>query len=166
MIEAVGVRFKRVGKIYYFDPKGLDIPAGTRVIVETVRGLEIGDVVLANRMVEEDEKLMPLSPVIRIATPADIAEDENNMRKEKEAFAVCEDKIKKHGLVMKLIDVEFTFDNNKIIFSKNSFSSSSSVTALCVCPESPSTTRTNSPFGSFCSYNPTAPSSVVNTASS
>lgn len=117
MIEVVGVRFKKVGKIYYFDPKGLQLAPGDRVIVETVRGLEIGDIVIANRMVEENEKFMPLSPVIRAATPADLAEDENNTRKEKEAFGICEEKIKKHGLVMNLIDVEYTFDNNKIIFS-------------------------------------------------
>lgn len=116
MIEVVGVRFKKVGKIYYFDPKGLKINKDTKVIVETVRGLEIGDVVLENRTVEENEKFMPLSPVIRIATPADLKEDENNTQKEKAAFVICEEKIKKHGLIMNLIDVEYTFDNNKIIF--------------------------------------------------
>jgi cell fate regulator YaaT (PSP1 superfamily) len=116
MIEVVGVKFKKVGKIYYFDPKGLNIEKNVKVIVETVRGLEIGEVVLENRMVEENEKFIPLSPVIRIATPADLKEDENNTLKEKAAFAICEEKIKKHGLIMNLIDVEYTFDNNKIIF--------------------------------------------------
>ncbi|MDF2685383.1 MAG: hypothetical protein K0S55_564 [Clostridia bacterium] len=116
MIEVVGVRFKKVGKIYYFDPKSLNIEKNVKVIVETVRGLEIGEVVLENRMVEENEKFIPLSPVIRIATPADLKEDENNTIKEKAAFTICEEKIKKHGLIMNLIDVEYTFDNNKIIF--------------------------------------------------
>lgn len=117
MTEVVGVRFKEAGKIYYFNPKGLTVPAGTKVIVETVRGLEIGDTVIPNRMVEEDEKFMPLSEVIRIATPADLKQDEQNREKEKSAFAVCEEKIAKHGLAMTLIDAEYSFDNSKIIFS-------------------------------------------------
>lgn len=117
MIEVVGVRFKAVGKIYYFDPRGLKLPVGSRVIVQTVRGGEIGDVVIANRMVEEDEKFLPLSPVIRAATRADIETDAKNREKEKRAFNICREKIKKHNLDMTLIDVEYTFDNSKIIFS-------------------------------------------------
>lgn len=116
MIEVVGVRFKKAGKIYYFDPKGLTLPYSERVIVETVRGLEIGTVVVPNRMVEEDDKFMPLSSVIRVATPADIKQEEQNAEKEKAAFEICEERIKKHNLAMTLIDVEYTFDNNKIIF--------------------------------------------------
>ncbi len=116
MIEVVGVRFKKAGKIYYFDPKGLNLPYSERVIVETVRGLEIGTVVVPNRMVEEDDKFMPLSSVIRVATPADIKQEEQNAEKEKAAFEICEERIKKHNLAMTLIDVEYTFDNNKIIF--------------------------------------------------
>lgn len=117
MIEVVGVRFKAVGKIYYFDPKGLQLPVGSRVIVQTVRGSEIGDVVIANRMVEEDEKFLPLSPVERVAARADIEADAKNREKEKRAFSICREKIKKHNLDMTLIDVEYTFDNSKIIFS-------------------------------------------------
>lgn len=116
MIEVVGVKFKKVGKIYYFDPRGMKIDNSTKVIVETVRGLEIGEIVLENRSVEENEKFMPLSPVIRVATLADLKEEENNLEKEKAAYTICEEKIKKHGLLMKLVDVEYTFDNNKIIF--------------------------------------------------
>lgn len=117
MIEVVGVRFKAVGKIYYFDPRGLKLPVGSRVIVQTVRGGEIGDVVISNRMVEEDEKFLPLSPVIRAATRADVETDAKNREKEKRAFNICKEKIKKHNLDMTLIDVEYTFDNSKIIFS-------------------------------------------------
>lgn len=116
MIEVVGVRFKRVGKVYYFDPKGQQIPMYAKVIVETVRGLEIGETVIPNRMVEENAKFMPLSPVLRIATEADLMIAEENAEKEKRAFGVCEEKIKKHQLQMKLVDVEYTFDNNKIVF--------------------------------------------------
>lgn len=117
MVKVVGVRFKKAGKVYYFDPGTLEPAKDEKVIVETVRGLEIGQVVLPCREVEENEKFMPLSPMIRIATPADIAQDENNAKKEKDAFKICEEKIAKHKLLMKLVDVEYTFDNNKIIFS-------------------------------------------------
>ena len=92
MVEIVGVRFRKAGKIYYFDPKGLTLEVGRKVIVETVRGLEIGDVVIANRMVEEEKCYMPLSPVIRAATPEDIKRDEENERKEKEALVRTQDK--------------------------------------------------------------------------
>ena len=117
MIEIVGVRFKPVGKIYYFDPKGLTLPKGSRVIVETVRGKEIGDVIMENKQVEENPDFMPLSPVVRLATEEDLAADRKNREKEKKAFSVCEEKIRKHKLEMALVDVEYTFDNSKIIFN-------------------------------------------------
>lgn len=117
MVEIVGVRFRKAGKIYYFDPKGLTLEVGQKVIVETVRGLEIGDVVIANRMVEEEKCYMPLSPVIRAATPEDIKKDEENERKEKEALKICEEKVRKRNPEMTLIDAEYTFDNSKIIFN-------------------------------------------------
>ncbi len=117
MVEIVGVRFRKAGKIYYFDPKGLTLEVGQKVIVETVRGLEIGDVVIANRMVEEEKCYMPLSPVIRAATPEDIKRDEENERKEKEALKICEEKVRKRNPEMTLIDAEYTFDNSKIIFN-------------------------------------------------
>ena len=116
LVEIVGVRFKKVGKVYYFDPRGVLFAEKDRVIVETVRGLEIGDIVLPNRMVESSDLFTPLSPVLRLATEADIETDRQNKIKEKEAFAICEEKIQKHGLEMHLVDVEYTFDNNKIIF--------------------------------------------------
>lgn len=117
MVEVVGVRFRKVGKIYYFDPKGLSLSVGTKVIVETVRGLEIGCVVISNRMVEEDECYMPLSPVIRAATEEDIKKDAENEIKEKEALRICDEKVKKRNPEMTLVDAEYTFDNSKIIFS-------------------------------------------------
>ena len=116
LVEIVGIRFKSVGKIYYFDPCGMLLKKDDRVIVETVRGQEIGTVVVENQMTEQKEKFTPLSPVIRVATPEDIETDKQNREKEKSAFATCEEKIKKHGLEMELVDVEYTFDNNKIIF--------------------------------------------------
>ena len=116
LVEIVGIRFKSVGKIYYFDPCGMLLKKDDRVIVETVRGQEIGTVVVENQMTEQKEKFTPLSPVIRVATPEDIETDNQNREKEKSAFATCEEKIKKHGLEMELVDVEYTFDNNKIIF--------------------------------------------------
>lgn len=117
MVEIVGVRFRKAGKIYYFDPKGLSLGIGEKVIVETVRGLEIGSVVIANRMIEEEKCFMPLSPVIRAATPEDIKKDEENERKEKEALKICEEKVRKRNPEMTLIDAEYTFDNSKIIFN-------------------------------------------------
>lgn len=116
-VEIVGVRFKRVGKIYYFDPKGYTLKKGENVIVETVRGTEIGEVAIPNRTVEPNDRFMPLSPVVRPATPEDLKEEEKNHEKEKTAFKICEEKIAKHGLPMSLVDVEYTFDNNKIIFA-------------------------------------------------
>ncbi|MDD4188590.1 MAG: stage 0 sporulation family protein [Eubacteriales bacterium] len=116
MTQVVGVRFKSVGKVYYFDPGELDIKQGNHVIVETVRGVEFGDVVIAGREVGEEEIVSPLKKVMRIADEKDIKTEEENKRKEKEAFDTCLEKIKKHNLEMKLVDVEYTFDNNKILF--------------------------------------------------
>ena len=116
MIEIVGVRFKKVGKIYYFDPGDLNIEKGTAVIVETVRGIEYGTVEIENRNIDEAGIIQPLKKVIRIATNDDKEKHIENKNKEKEAFEICIEKIKKHKLGMKLIDVELTFDLNKIIF--------------------------------------------------
>ncbi len=116
MAKVIGVRFKRAGKIYYFDPDQWDAVKGSNVIVETVRGVEFGEVVLPAREVEEAELTAPLKKVIRIATEQDQQTMEKNAEKAREAFAICEEKILKHQLEMKLVDVEYTFDNNKIIF--------------------------------------------------
>jgi len=116
MINVVGVRFRTAGKIYYFDPGELDIKTGDMVIVETARGIECGKVVIAKREVSEEEVVLPLKNVIRVATDEDLQHVEENKAKEAEAFKICLEKIKKHGLEMKLIDVEYTFDNNKILF--------------------------------------------------
>lgn len=116
MVNVIGVRFRRAGKIYYFDPAGYDIKVGDNVIVETARGIEYGNVVLAPRLVEDDKIVQPLKPVIRVATEEDDAIERRNKEKEKEAFKICLEKIKKHGLDMKLIDCEYTFDNNKVLF--------------------------------------------------
>ena len=116
MIKVIGVRFRKTGKIYYFDPVGLDIEAGQHVIVETARGVEYGSVVLGIREVEDNKVVQPLKPVIRIATPEDDDIDAGNREKEKKAFDICLEKIRKHELDMKLIDTEYTFDNNKVLF--------------------------------------------------
>lgn len=116
MTEVVGVRFKSVGKVYYFDPGELDIKQGDNVIVETIRGVEFGNVVIAGRQVEEKDIVSPLKKVMRVADEKDIKKEGENKRKEKEAFETCLEKIKKHNLEMKLVDVEYTFDNNKILF--------------------------------------------------
>lgn len=116
MAEVIGVRFKNVGKVYYFDPIGLTFESGQKVIVETARGVECGQVVLANREVSDEAVVSPLKPVMRLATEQDLAVIEENRQKEKEAFTICQEKIAKHKLVMKLVDVEYTFDNNKILF--------------------------------------------------
>lgn len=116
MVKYIGVRFKKVGKIYYFAPSELDIHCGDKVIVETVRGVECGEVVLADREMEESKLNSPLKTVIRLATKKDFEMIEKNKKKEKEAFAICEEKIRKHGLKMDLVDVECTFDNNKLLF--------------------------------------------------
>ena len=116
MTRVIGVRFRNVGKIYYFSPKDLEIHTGDHVIVETARGVEYGHVVLAPRDVEDEKVIQPLKEVIRIANPQDDKKEEINRKKEKEAFQVCLKKIREHSLAMKLIDVEYTFDNNKILF--------------------------------------------------
>lgn len=114
--KVIGVRFKKAGKIYYFNPLSIPFEAGEGVIVETSRGIEFGEVVIGAREIEQKELQKPLRPVIRRADGEDYARIEANQRKEKEAFAVCEEKIKKHGMDMKLINVEYTFDNSKIVF--------------------------------------------------
>ncbi|MCX7780868.1 MAG: stage 0 sporulation family protein [Negativicutes bacterium] len=116
MQTVVGVRFKKAGKIYYFDPGTLPIVSGDNVIVETVRGLEYGSVVIGPRQVDDKDIVTPLKPVLRKATAEDTAKVRENRQKEKDAFRVCEQKIAAHNLPMKLVDVEFTFDVNKIIF--------------------------------------------------
>lgn len=116
MINVIGVRFRKAGKIYFFSPAGLDIEAGQHVIVETARGIEYGLVVLGPREVEEEQVIQPLKDVIRIATEKDEEINEKNKEKEKKAAVICAEKIKKHGLEMKLIDTEYTFDNNKVLF--------------------------------------------------
>ncbi|MGI5897265.1 MAG: PSP1 domain-containing protein [Oscillospiraceae bacterium] len=116
MAEIIGVRFKNVGKIYYFDPAGLKIERGSQVIVETARGVECGTVAVGNREVDDSEVVSPLKPVLRQATEADLKAVEKNRKKEKEAYTVCLEKIAKHKLEMKLVDVEYTFDGNKILF--------------------------------------------------
>lgn len=116
MTEIIGVRFKSVGKIYYFSPNGLNIDVGQHVIVETARGVECGEVVMGNRMVEDSEIMPPLKSVMRVATVEDMKVVEENKKKEKDAFRICEGKIANHKLDMKLIDVECTFDNNKLLF--------------------------------------------------
>ena len=103
MVTVIGVRFKRAGKIYFFDPENLDIKAGMHVIVETARGIEYGLVALGRKEIEEDKIVQPLKEVIRIATPEDDEIDRKNKDKEKEAFDICLEKIKKHELAMKLI---------------------------------------------------------------
>ncbi len=116
MIEVIGVRFKKAGKIYYFDPDQIEVNKGNNVIVETVRGIEFGAVVVGPKMIDEAEIVSPLKKVLRIATEEDETINNENKVKEEEAFNVCLDKIQKHELDMKLIDVEYTFDNNKVIF--------------------------------------------------
>lgn len=116
MIKIIGVRFRTAGKVYYFDPGNLDIKLYQRVIVETARGLEMGTVIMAGKEVEESEVVQPLKSVIRIATAEDFAIEGKNKEKEKAAFKICREKIAKHKLEMKLVDVEYTFDNNKILF--------------------------------------------------
>ena len=116
MLTVIGVRFRAAGKIYYFDPADRHIKIGDHVIVETARGIEYGYVVLGNREVDETKVIPPLKPVIRMATDEDRAIEAKNKEKEKEAFKICQEKIKKHNLEMKLIDAEYTFDNNKVLF--------------------------------------------------
>jgi cell fate regulator YaaT (PSP1 superfamily) len=116
MIKVVGVRFRNAGKIYYFGPENLELTAGTHVIVETARGVEMGTVMVGPKEVSEEDVIQPLKPVIRIATEADEKTVEKNREKEKEAFKICLEKIEKHKLEMKLVEAEYTFDNNKLLF--------------------------------------------------
>ncbi|MDO4617285.1 MAG: stage 0 sporulation family protein [Lachnospiraceae bacterium] len=116
MVKVIGVRFRNVGKIYYFDPKSLNLRSGDHVIVETARGVEFGTVVLAPREVEDDKVVSPLKEVIRAANQKDLLREETNRRKEKEAYQICLKKIREHNLQMKLIGAEYTFDNNKVLF--------------------------------------------------
>ena len=116
MRKVVGIRFKKAGKIYYFSPEDLDLSVDCGVIVETARGMEYGKVVIGPREVEEDVVIQPLKPVLRKATEKDERQIEKNRAREKEAFQICLDKIAKHGLEMKLINVDYTFDMSKVIF--------------------------------------------------
>ena len=116
MTKVIGVRFRRAGKVYFFSPGKLEIRHGDNVIVETARGVEFGSVVTGPREVEEERISQPLKSVIRIANRDDYRREEKNREKEKEAFSICQEKIRKHGLEMKLIDAEYTFDNNKVLF--------------------------------------------------
>lgn len=116
MAEVIGVRFKENGKIYYFDPCGERFRLGDQAIVETARGVECGEVALENKEVEDDSIVQPLRRLIRRATEEDILRAEENRRREGAAFSICEKKIAQRGLEMKLVDVEYTFDNSKILF--------------------------------------------------
>ncbi len=116
MVKVIGVRFRTAGKVYYFDPLQFQVKRGDHVIVETARGVEYGTVVGEAREVEESGVVQPLKPVLRIATERDDEQEAGNKLKEKDAFRICQEKIAKHGLEMKLIDAEYTFDNNKVLF--------------------------------------------------
>lgn len=116
MIEVIGVRFKKAGKIYYFGPNGLNINKGNFVVVETARGIEFGECVIGIKEIPETDIVAPLKSVIRVATEEDVEKHNSNKVKEKDALDICLKKIEEHKLNMKLIDVEYTFDNNKVIF--------------------------------------------------
>lgn len=116
MITVVGVRFKKAGKIYYFDPDELDINKDDYVVVETARGIEFGHVTVGPKQVTEEEIVPPLKKVLRVAEEEDFTIHQNNKDKAHDAFGICQQKIDEHGLDMKLVDVEYTFDNNKVIF--------------------------------------------------
>lgn len=116
MIEIVGVRFDNSNKIYYFDPNGLELPLGTKVIVETSKGIECGVIAIANKEIADDNIILPLKSIIRIMNQEDFKTLELNQQKEKKAFAVCEQKIAVHNLKMKLVDVNCAFDNSKLLF--------------------------------------------------
>ena len=116
MIKVIGVRFRDAGKIYFFDPLQFDIKKDDHVIVETARGIEFGTVVSGIREVEDEKVIQPLKPVLRIASDRDCEQEASNKEKEREAFRICLEKIQKHNLDMKLIDAEYTFDNNKVLF--------------------------------------------------
>lgn len=116
MVKVAGVRFKQAGKVYYFDPDTFELSAGTNVIVETARGLEFGTIIGEPREVSEKDIVSPLKKIVRIADKKDIQQHAENEKKKKRALTTCQEKINKHGLSMRLIDVEHTFDNSKIIF--------------------------------------------------
>ncbi len=116
MTKIVGIRFQRAGKIYYFDPADYELEVPMHVIVETARGVEMGTVLIPPKEVEDDSVVQPLKPVIRIATEEDERVVQRNREREKEAFVICKEKIAKHGLEMKLVNAEYTFDNNKLLF--------------------------------------------------
>jgi cell fate regulator YaaT (PSP1 superfamily) len=115
-VEVIGIRFRSAGKVYYFDPRGQKLKKGDFAIVETARGPEFGEVNLENTMVNVSETVTPLRPIIRVATPADIEHNEENREKEKNALVICQEKIEAHKLDMKLIDVQYAFDNSKLLF--------------------------------------------------
>ena len=116
MTKIVGVRFRNAGKIYYFDPLDMDMETGTHVIVETARGIEFGVVMIPTKEMDDSEITKPLKPVIRIATEEDEKQQAMNKEKQERAYRICLEKIEKHGLEMKLIQAEYTFDNNKLLF--------------------------------------------------
>ena len=116
MQEIIGVRFKTVGKVYFFDSNGIKVSKGKNVIVETARGIELGEVAVANRNISEDKLVAPLKKTIRIATKEDEYKYEENAKKAQDAYKVCEEKILEHKLDMKLVDVEYTFDGSKLLF--------------------------------------------------
>ena len=116
MAEIIGVRFKSVGKVYYFDPGGRSVRKGEKVIVETSRGIECGEVILQNRKIDDGQVAQPLKRVIRVADSHDLEKLAQNREKEAHALKVCGQKVREHGLDMKLIDVEYTFDNSKVLF--------------------------------------------------
>lgn len=116
MSEIIGVRFKEVGKVYYFDPDGQQVPKGTKVIVETVQGIECGECAMANRSVDDEQIVKPLKKLVRIATEADLRKVEDNRKKEAEALKICEEKVAFFNLGMKLVNVEYAFDGSKILF--------------------------------------------------
>ena len=116
MVNVTGVRFKTAGKVYYFDPEGFELKVGDHVIVETARGMEFGTVTMETSEVEEKDIVAPLKKIVRIANKEDHKKHQENVKKKERAMKLCQEKVDKHGLVMKLIDVEYTFDNSKVIF--------------------------------------------------
>ncbi len=116
MAEVVGIRFKEVGKVYYFDPDGMQFKKGDRAVVETARGVECGEIAMENREVDDSEIVKPLKRIVRPANENDLRVVRENREKEKKAFGICEEKIRAHNLDMKLVDVEYTFDGGKILF--------------------------------------------------
>ena len=116
MVNVVGIKFRNAGKVYYFDPAGFDVSAGDNVIIETARGIEFGTVTMEQSQVHPDDIVQPLRKIIRVADENDKAKYQENESKKEKALEICAEKIKKHGLEMKLIDVEYTFDNSKVIF--------------------------------------------------